>query len=76
MMFLIFFLLILVVISLDRFRIFVNLFVKCVLMEMMVMIVCIIYVFLIGLCIFYFIVLEFNDKEDFCDEDWLSFGYR
>ena len=66
----------LAVISLDRLRTLANPFAKRVSMETMVMIVCTIHAFSIGLCIPYFISLELNDKEDSCDEDWPSFGHR
>lgn len=59
----------LAVISLDRLRTLANPFAKRVSMETMVMIVCTIHAFSIGLCIPYFIALELNDKEDSCDEE-------
>ena len=63
-------------ISLDRFRTLVKPFTGHVAIRKIVMLVLIIHAFSIGLCIPYFIALEYSDSDKSCGESWPSLRQR
>lgn len=63
-------------ISLDRYRTLVKPFTGHVAIRKIVMFVLIIHAFSIGLCIPYFIALEYSDSDKSCDESWPSVRHR
>ena len=63
-------------ISLDRFRILVKPFTGHISTGKSAMFLFIIHAFSIGLCIPYFIALDYNESEMSCSESWTSVHYR
>ena len=66
----------LAVISLDRFRILVKPFTGHISISKIVMFVLLIHAFSIGLCVPYFIALDYNVSEMSCSESWPRVHYR